>query len=249
VTFFANKSDCLDLPPKVYEKLYCKMSKEQEHIYKELKSQMIANYEDKELTVTSKVVMALRLQMVTGGLFPFAETEIRLDRDGDEFLDSHFSYQYIEGSGKMSALLDDLECVPEDSFIIVWARFRGEIDAIHRKLTENGYTAEKYYGGSEYEVIERFKRGEFRILIGNPVKGGEGLNLQIATLHYYYSNSFRADSRLQSEDRSHRSGQTRSVTYKDLMVQGTIDERVYEVLKRKESLIAYFRKVGVKDIL
>ena len=241
ITFFKKKQDCLDLPDKVYETLDCVMTKDQLKIYKELKSQMYSEYDTKELTVTSKMVMALRLQMITGGLFPYAESEIKIDKEGEQYVDTHFEYSRIENSCKVKVLLDDIENVDLETSIIVWARFRGEIEMIKEALTEAGYTCEKYYGGSTIDVIDRFKNKDIRILIANPLKGGEGLNLQVSTLHYFYSNSFKADSRLQAEDRSHRIGQVNKVTYKDLIVKGSVDEVVYSALKRKENLINYFR--------
>lgn len=249
ITFFKKKSECLDLPDKVYEKLLVDMSKDQKDIYNNIKKQMFAEYKDKEITITNKMVMALRLQMVTGGLFPYSATELKLDREGKEYFDSHFDYEIIKDCSKISALVEDLEEVPSDTAIIIWANFRGEIELIEKILKENNYSCEKYYGGSTPDIIDRFKNKEFQILIASALKGGEGLNLQVATLHYFYSNSFRADSRLQAEDRSHRIGQTNKVLYKDIICKGTIDEHVYEVLKRKEDLINYFREKAIAEIL
>jgi SNF2 family DNA or RNA helicase len=215
------------------------MGKEQTRLYKELKKQMFTEYMEKELTVTTKMVLAMRLQMVTGGIFP------HLNDDPE----ATFEYSRIADSGKLSVLLEDLEDVPDDVSIIVWAQFRGEIDQITEALREAGYTAESYYGGSKDDVIDRFKNRETRFLVANPLKGGEGLNLQVSTLHYFYSNSFKADSRLQAEDRSHRIGQTNKVTYKDLICKGTVDEHVHEVLKRKGDLIDYFRSSSLEEFM
>lgn len=249
ITFFVKKKDCLDLPDKVYEKIYVEMSKEQKQVYDTLKKEMYATYMTRELTVTTKMVMALRLQMVTGGLFPYAEATIRLTESGEEVFDTGFSYDIIKGNQKIITLINDLEEVPKDTSIIVWARFTGEIEQIYNALIKEGYKAEKYIGGSSISVVDRFKAREFQILVSNPLKGGEGLNLQVATLQYFYSNSFMADKRLQAEDRSHRIGQTNKVLYKDLICKNTVDERVYEVLRRKENLIDFFRGKGLEDIL
>lgn len=246
VTFFVKKENCLDLPDKIYEKLHCFLEQDQKRIYEQLKKQMYSEYGGKELTVTTKIVMFLRLQMVTGGLFPHAETTIKLDKEGEEYFDTHFEYSYIKNNVKVKTLLEDLAEVPEESSIIIWARFRGEIDLIEEQLTIHNYSCEKYYGGSNISVIDRFKNKCFRILIANPLKGGEGLNLQVATLHYFYSNSFKADSRLQAEDRSHRIGQSNKVLYKDIICKNTVDEIVYDTLKIKEDLINYFRTSGDK---
>ena len=220
------------------------MGKEQKKIYETIKKEMYAAYSGKELTITNRVVLTLRLQMITGGLFPFTDMNIRVNEEGEEYFETVHSNKRIEDNGKIKVLIEDLEEVPEETSIIIWACFRGEIELIEEALNEEGYSCEKFYGGSNDRIIDRFKSGITRILISNPVKGGEGLNLQKSTLQYFYSNSFRADSRLQAEDRSHRLGQTNKVTYKDLICKGTIDERIYEVLKRKEDLINYFRSGG-----
>jgi len=49
----------------------------------------------------------------------------------------------------------------------------------------------------------------------------------------YYSNSFDLEKRLQSEDRAHRIGQTKNVTYIDLIAVGTIDEKIVKALRAK----------------
>jgi SNF2 family DNA or RNA helicase len=49
----------------------------------------------------------------------------------------------------------------------------------------------------------------------------------------YYSNSFDLEVRLQSEDRAHRIGQTKSVTYIDLISVGTVDEHIVKSLRNK----------------
>ena len=52
----------------------------------------------------------------------------------------------------------------------------------------------------------------------------------------YYSNSYDLESRLQSEDRAHRIGQKKSVTYVDLIAPDTIDEKIVEALRNKINL-------------
>jgi SNF2 family DNA or RNA helicase len=49
----------------------------------------------------------------------------------------------------------------------------------------------------------------------------------------YYSNSYDLEIRLQSEDRAHRIGQTKSVTYIDLVSPDTTDEMILDALRRK----------------
>jgi SNF2 family DNA or RNA helicase len=49
----------------------------------------------------------------------------------------------------------------------------------------------------------------------------------------YFSNSFDLAVRMQSEDRAHRIGQRNTVTYVDLISEGTIDEKIVKALRGK----------------
>jgi SNF2 family DNA or RNA helicase len=75
-----------------------------------------------------------------------------------------------------------------------------------------------------------------RFFVGTPHCGGKGLTLNKANYVIYYSNSFKLEDRLQSEDRCHRIGQTSNVTYIDLMSPDTVDEKIIKALKDKQSM-------------
>ena len=96
-----------------------------------------------------------------------------------------------------------------------------------------------YYGDTDDEERRRVVRefqdpdSELRFFVGNPRTGGYGLTLTAASTVVYFSNSFDLEVRLQSEDRAHRIGQTKSVTYVDLFVPGTIDEKIVKALRAK----------------
>jgi len=62
--------------------------------------------------------------------------------------------------------------------------------------------------------------------------------LTAATTVIYYSNSYNLEHRIQSEDRAHRIGQTKSVNYVDLCTQGTIDEKIIKALRAKKNIAA-----------
>ena len=77
-----------------------------------------------------------------------------------------------------------------------------------------------------------------RFFVGNPSTGGYGLNLTEAETVIYYSNSYDLTHREQSEDRAHRKGQTKSVTYVDIVCKGTIDEFILNALNKKKNMSA-----------
>ena len=49
----------------------------------------------------------------------------------------------------------------------------------------------------------------------------------------YYSNGYDLEKRLQSEDRAHRIGQKKSVTYIDIMAEETVDQKIVKALRKK----------------
>ena len=74
--------------------------------------------------------------------------------------------------------------------------------------------------------------------VGNPSTGGYGLTLTVASYVVYFSNSYNLEVREQSEDRAHRIGQDKNVTYIDLITENTIDEFIVSALDKKLKLSA-----------
>ena len=128
-----------------------------------------------------------------------------------------------------------------DGKIIIWANYRHDIEAIKLALSkEYGMNSVgMYYGDTADDerkrVLEEFQKpdSEMRFFVGNPSTGGYGLTLTAAQTMVYYSNSFDLEKRLQSEDRAHRIGQTKNVTYIDLIAIGTVDEKIVKALRDK----------------
>jgi len=240
------KDECLDLPPKVYQKLFVNMSKEQERIYKELKDELVTIYDKKELTVANKMTLLTRLQQVTSNFFPYTEDlddMYKVDRD---------PVPIGKSNPKVNAVIADIH-ETSDEQIIIWSRFTAEIKQTIESLRKEFPTKriEGYFGEIDKDarrhIIAAFKRGEVDILVGNSSMG-IGLNLQMASITYYLSNSYSLETRLQSEDRTHRGGQTKTCVYKDIMIKGTVDEKVHTALSSHKSLLDYFRNTDIKNI-
>jgi len=216
------KEECLDLPPKVFVKREVQLTKEQMKAYEEMKTLALAMF-DKGLTTTvNALTQLMRLHQITCGHSKLDDgTEISIPTKRTEELLSVIE----ETSGK----------------VIIWANYRHDIESIKLELQkEYGMAAVgTYYGDIDEEerrrVVREFQEpeSELRFFVGNPRTGGYGLTLTAASTVVYYSNSFDLEVRLQSEDRAHRIGQTKSVTYVDLMVPGTIDEKIVRALRDK----------------
>ena len=218
--------DCLDLPPKIYEKFYVELTEEQKTHYQQLKKISITEIEESMTTVKIALTKMLRLhQLICGHL---------TDDNGNIHNIPHNRINALD------SIIDETR-----GKVIIWANYIPDIRAISEHLAkEHGrgsvYT---YYGDTSQEKRDKakkaFKKGskdKTRFLIGNPTVGGYGLNLTGANTVIYYSNSFDGEVRNQSEKRAHRIGQTKTVTYIDLVAKKTVDEKILKALLLKKSV-------------
>ncbi len=220
------KKDCLDLPDKIYNKHYVELTPEQNKLYKEMKKDALATLNDLE-TVTANSVMTQLLRLHTM-LCGFVKT------DTDSIIDIK--------NNRLDALLELISY--NDNKVIIWANYVHNIKAIKEVLekTYGGGSVVSYYGSTglddRKQAIELFQSQEsdVRFFVGNQMTAGYGITLTSANNVIYYSNSFDLEKRLQSEDRAHRIGQNDKVTYYDLTVKDTIDEKIVKTLCAKLDL-------------
>lgn len=130
---------------------------------------------------------------------------------------------------------------------LVWCMFVNTIDKVHADLRARGINSAVIYGSTPQqereEIIEKFKRREFDVLITNPHTLAESVSLH-KTCHdaIYLEYSFNLTHMLQSRDRIHRLGllADQYTQYYYFMLEGTeerrntIDEKIYNRLKEKE---------------
>jgi len=148
----------------------------------------------------------------------------------------------IEGDNpKLDLLVDRVNKIVESGEkVIVWARYRVEIEDIVKRLRLDGIACVEYHGGVNKDdrtgAIESFERGDAQVFVGNQQAGGTGITLVAASYVIYFSNNFSLRDRLQSEDRAHRIGQKKNVTYINIAAKGTIDEVVIRTLMSKKDI-------------
>ena len=199
------------------------MTGEQAEVYESMKSNAVAMLSTQELVTADMVLTQLiRLHQITCG---FAVTE-----DG--------ATRRFKTNAKIEALKDLLDQTSDK--VIVWATYVDNIKEIYDALTtgENPRRVVTYYGGTNQrnreDALRSFQEGDAEVFIGNPSTAGFGLTLTASSTVVYFSNSYNLEHRLQSEDRAHRIGQTKSVLYSDLIVPGTVDEKIVKALVGKK---------------
>jgi len=215
------KEDCLDLPPKIYMKREIELSPEQNKVYKQMKEQALATLNGKQITTMTVLTQLMRLQQITCGHF--------VADDG--------TTQEIK-SNRLNELLDILDEV--EGKAIIWAHWQKDIQIIKAALVKRygPRSVVDYYGLTPQDQRQKNKDAfqndsKVRFFIGTPATGGYGLTLTAANTVIYYSNGYDLEKRIQSEDRAHRIGQKKSVTYVDILAEETVDEKIVKSLRKK----------------
>jgi len=220
--FRVKKEECLDLPDKLYVKREVDLTDEQVKAYNEMRTLALAQIGGGLVSTVNALTQLMRLHQIVCG-------HVKMDDGTVKELPNN----------RIKELLNVVE--ETDGKIIIWATYRHDIEAIKIALAkEYGMNSiGTYYGDTDGDerkrVLEEFQKpdSEMRFFVGNPSTGGYGLTLTAANTMVYYSNSFDLEKRLQSEDRAHRIGQTKNVTYIDLISPGTIDEKIVKALREK----------------
>lgn len=216
----------LSLPPKLYQRRYYEMTPKQRKVYEELEKEYIT-WLDSQSAVSAElaIVRATRLQQVLCGYVP-----VDGDQEPTELL-----------SRSENPRLKLLEEVMQDTSgqTIIWAKWTRDIDMILDVLKSMGRNPVRYDGkaseGQRLHAKNAFKGGDATDFVANSAMS-EGLTLNEAKYTIYYNNSYKLLDRKQTEDRNHRIGQKASVTYTDLICQGTKDEDVINALIKKDGL-------------
>jgi len=215
------KDDCLDLPDKIFIKRQIQLTPDQRKLYEQMKKEAIAILKGKQSTTVNTLTQLMRLQQITCGHFTADDGAV----------------QPI-ANNRITELMNVLE--ETEGKAIIWAHYQYDITAIIKAVVEKygpGSIVD-YYGLTPQEErqpnIKRFQDDpECRFIVGTPSTGGYGITLTAANTVIYYSNGYDLEKRLQSEDRAHRIGQKKSVTYVDLMADDTVDEKIVQALRKK----------------
>lgn len=232
VTFRATKEEDLDLPPKVYKNEVFKLTDKQMKIYEELRRSFLVELENgATVTVDHAATMIMRLQQIACGFVT--------DEDG--------TVQYLDNPRLDRAIQLDEEIGKKEKKIY-WCRFKDDARFLMQAF---GSRAVDYVGATadadraRNKALFLDKNSGKDILISNPAAGGTGLNLQGECAYaIYYSNSYNAAHRWQSEDRIHRIGTYKTTYFIDLVASRTVDRRIIQNLKDKRD----FAQLVLDDI-
>lgn len=226
--------DLLNLPPKIYTRMYYELSKEQRQLYEQMENEYVLwfdensqpNPEDPDQRILAcsaefAMVRQLRLHQLCLGYIT---------------TDSGDLIKIVEPNPALELLQSITEELSTQA--IIWCRFRKDLELVMNSL---GDRAVSYFGDTSAEErvenVALFQQGKKQFFVATNA-AAEGITLTAARTVIYYSNDRRLGKRKQSEDRAHRSGQRFSVQYIDMLAENTISEDILEALIYGEEISA-----------
>jgi SNF2 family DNA or RNA helicase len=233
ITETVSKDEALGhLPPEVDLERRCELEPDARKIYSSLDRHFYAGVANGEVTATNALAKLLRLQQVTSGDLPIEDLE-----------DPEAGRVDVVSQAKLTLLRDLLEDVDTREPVVVFCRFKRDLDRVEALANTFG----RRYGelsGRRKDLDEGRMLPNVDLMGVQIQAGGVGIDLSRSALAFYYSTGFSLGDYLQSRARLFRPKQTRSVRYVHLLCEGTIDERVFGALKKREKVIESILRGG-----
>lgn len=220
-----------DLPEKLELKSYCPLTETQAALYQGVVDEMLG-------------VIGERSGMARRGLVLSSLTKLK------QICDHPQLYRKEEGkslrseqSGKMDVMfevLDSISELGESALIFTQYVAMGEL-LVSRLAKRYGKAPLFLHGGvpkrERDEMVHEFQEGEGPAFFVLSLKaGGVGLNLTRANHVIHYDRWWNPAVENQATDRAFRIGQHKNVQVHKLICQGTLEERIDELIEHKKSL-------------
>jgi SNF2 family DNA or RNA helicase len=229
------KDDCLDLPDKTFIKHTVELTKEQKKVYEQMKKEAIAFLDGKMQSSATVMTQLMRLHQITCGHFTADDGTIK---------DLPCS--------RLSELMSILENV--EGKAIIWSHYTHDVKRIINKIKEvyGDDSVVDYFGETDQDQrsknIKKFQTDDnCRFFVGTTHTGGYGITLTAGSTMIYFSNGYDLEKRQQSEARIDRIGQTKKMTYIDIISQDTVDERIVKALRNKINIANTIMGEDLKD--
>jgi SNF2 family DNA or RNA helicase len=217
--------DVLDLPPITYDDVAAELAPAEARLYREVETEFCAVVEDGKVTAANALVQLLRLQQICGGY-------VRYD-------DESTAKKIAETPAKAAALADMLEDLPLHEPVVIFCRFKSDIEAVKQVCVSLGRSWGELSG--DRNDLADFQHGTRFTLITQIQSGGIGVDMSMASYAFFYSLGFSLAEYEQAVARLHRPGQKKHTMIYHLVAtlngRKTIDGRVYEAISQRKEFV------------
>ena len=246
------RADCVDLPPKIYQKIYFDLPPALRRPYDELRTTYLTELKSGTVVTASMVLTRyLRLQQISSGFLPGDRPLVTCTACGGRDDDCpacdgvgvlpDLNAPALEAVADVNPRLDALAnaLAPLAGQCIIWCRFSYDVDTVVKWAQSVGGGVVRYDGAVDQAgraaALAAFQGGDARWFICTTA-ASRGLDLSAADVVVYYSHGWSLRHRLQSEDRAQSLKRKTGVLYLDLIASETVDEKIVDALRNGRRL-------------
>lgn len=148
----------------------------------------------------------------------------------------------IIGRGKIPAAVAwTLSMIKKGEPVVIFGQYTDVLDLLGQYLSKLGVTYTRLDGSSSTEQrqasVDAFRSGQVDVFIGSRA-AAEGITLVRAANLLFLERWWTPAAEEQAEDRIRRLGQKRPTTIWYLHADGTLDDRITDIVERKRALVA-----------
>ena len=219
-----------DLPDKVEKDLWLNLSPEEKQLY-------LANLAQ----VNEQLQQQLELEQVDSILILAMMTRLR-----QICCEPRMLYENYTGeSTKFKMCLDLIETLKEnDKKVLLFSSFTSIFDSFIEEFDRRGIKYHMITGAVDKkkrkEEVDAFQSDDSNVFLISLKAGGTGLNLTKAQAVIHFDPWWNVSAQNQATDRAYRIGQTKNVLVYQLLMKNTIEEKIYEMQKRKKAMSDLF---------
>ncbi|GCF09594.1 DEAD/DEAH box helicase [Dictyobacter arantiisoli] len=219
-----------DLPEKMEMKVYCNLTREQASLYEAVVQDMMEKIEHADGIERKGLILATltRLKQVCNHPAQYLSDHSRL----------------VARSGKLERLREMLEEVlSEGDKALIFTQY-AEMGGLLRQYLQETLGVETLFlhGGTTKkqrdQLVQRFQeeRRGVPLFILSLKAGGVGLNLTAANHVFHFDRWWNPAVENQATDRAFRIGQQKNVQVHKFICQGTMEERIDQLIEQKRAL-------------
>ncbi len=218
--FQVSKEEALDLPEQINVALPFSLEGEIKDIYKKLNRDFYIELDRGEVTASNALVKLLRLQQITSGFVK--------DDDGKHI---------IIGNGKIMLLMDVLSDIPASIPVIVFCRFKKDIEMVKDVAKKTGRIYGEISGARKDLTCEATMPKNITLMAVQMGAGSESIDLTRASIGIIYSPTLSRGEYEQCLARLHRPPQINKVTFYHLIARNTVDEKIYRAFEKGKNIV------------
>ena len=150
---------------------------------------------------------------------------------------------YADGSSKLNQCMEILQDGIEAGHkILLFSGYTSMFEIIEKELDKNNIKYFKLIGSTKVDerikLVDEFNSNpQIKVFLISLKAGGTGLNLTGADMVIHYDPWWNASAENQATDRAYRIGQKNNVQVYKLITNNSIEEKIYELQKKKTELI------------